>query len=273
MQTLRYISVLFGLILLSITLPAQANGYKIGVGDGPDDPGQDNGKVCWGNGKTSGCVDVKAGDTAATTAAAIAAASGGVASGNTVTWEGTLSGFITSLQSVYRVTSAERILEKEPPPPPPTDVTPDFPPPGKTTKTIGGVITITTSGTLNETIKIGSDGATTIESHVSFLPGETPDELNAAVLTDLQSQSGLLPAGFSFVDFNGSPTLSASFNYDFSITEDFETIDGSGVPGLFSRIAATGFAPEPSTWMMLFCGFACLGFLGYRRNRGKFLAT
>jgi hypothetical protein len=56
------------------------------------------------------------------------------------------------------------------------------------------------------------------------------------------------------------PSVDLTFGYNL-------TADGSGGFGL--DVAVGGAAPEASTWAMMLIGFAGLGFVGYRRNRGS----
>lgn len=213
-----------------------------------------------------GAVDVAAGQTAASVAAALGAQTGGVVNGNTITFEGALSGGIVENSGVFHNVSVSRKKEPVPPPPVvPVPPKPPFvpPPPGTTVKTLPGGITITTTGTLTEKITFGPN---TIETHVDFSPGEMSDQLNQDVLDALMAQSALLPQGISLVTFNGSPAFFADYNYDFDITEGLETTSGEGIPGLYFGVITTGLAPEPSTWAMMLLGFVGVGYFGYRKR-------
>jgi hypothetical protein len=91
-----------------------------------------------------------------------------------------------------------------------------------------------------------------------------------------------------FGQLNGGAVVSAIFGirldpvssgYDQQVWA-FGQGDGTfiGVEGAYngpisSAIISTGGVPEPSTWAMMLAGFAGLGFLGYRRNKGATLAV
>jgi hypothetical protein len=268
MQKLNQISLLgavVGLLIPLITQTAQANSIGYKIGPGPNDIAGSDGPLFWNNGTSSGNVNVHGGDTAAATAAAVAAASGGVASGNMVTWEASLSGSLGGPSTMFQDFTQMKTVEPQPPPPVP-DPSLNLPPPGFTVKIIAGAVIVTT-GTLQETIIIIDDAVIIINSIVSFVPGETTDQLNNAVFASLTAQSGSLPLGFSFVQFNGSPGLYAPFNYSSAISEHLKVDGGGGLPGVFLGLATTGVVPEPTTWTMMLAGFAGLGFLGYRRAR------
>ena len=95
------------------------------------------------------------------------------------------------------------------------------------------------------------------------------NQLNDVVLNALNAKSGILPAGIDIVTFDGSPAFFANYNYDFSITEGLQTVDGGGIPGLYIGVITTAAVPEPSTWAMMLAGFAALGWAGYRAGRKR----
>lgn len=73
----------------------------------------------------------------------------------------------------------------------------------------------------------------------------------------------LVYSTFDYVATSSSTTISFTLFSSTDFGNNDPIIDGA----LFEQIAAAPAVPEPSTWAMMFLGFAGLGFMAYRRSR------
>ena len=92
-------------------------------------------------------------------------------------------------------------------------------------------------------------------------------------LTLLQGAASATPAAETFaapaVALASAPTLEISLTAQANVVDVAFANGGTTFTGdIEPTVVSVGSAvPEPSTWAMLFVGFACLGFAGYRRTK------
>jgi PEP-CTERM motif len=100
--------------------------------------------------------------------------------------------------------------------------------------------------------------------------GPDADELFVGGIADTVKLVDFSPSADDFVLQIKTFTASPVFNqvvYAQVAAGDFQFFTpGAGADGSVTVTPVTGSVPEPSTWAMMFLGFAGLGFLGYRQT-------
>jgi hypothetical protein len=107
----------------------------------------------------------------------------------------------------------------------------------------------------------------------SLVPGATVTE--STFVDPINGQfTTVIPVGsFNFVTtspFGVTASGTANTGPLYSLTEEFD-ITATAAGQSFQLTANVSDAPEPATWALMGIGFACLGFLAYRRS-GKQVA-